>query len=155
MGAAQLLQSLTVEPRFCAVAAESPFSSFREIGYDRAGQFFYTGPWLGRTLLCPALTFAFWFGKKDYGLDLTQVSPQVAVAHTRVPVLLIHGRDDSNIPVRHSHLLAAANSEISLWEVPDADHCGAISTAPGEFSARLLAWFARSSATASTLKSAI
>src|SRR5260370_385048 len=35
MGAAQLLQSLQTEPHFCAVAAESPFSSFREIAYDR------------------------------------------------------------------------------------------------------------------------
>jgi uncharacterized protein len=53
MGAAQLLQSLKTEPRFCAVAAESPFSTFREIAYDRVGQFFYTGPWLGRTFLRP------------------------------------------------------------------------------------------------------
>ena len=37
MGAAQLLQSLQTESHFCAVAAESPFSSFREIAYDRVG----------------------------------------------------------------------------------------------------------------------
>src|SRR5208337_336755 len=53
MGAALLLQSLQSETRFCAVAAESPFASFREIGYDRVGQFFHTGPWLGRTALRP------------------------------------------------------------------------------------------------------
>src|SRR5690242_9331386 len=35
MGAAQLLQSLQAEPHFCAVAAESAFSTFREIAYDR------------------------------------------------------------------------------------------------------------------------
>src|SRR5256885_1230616 len=35
MGAAQLLQSLSVEPHFCAVIAESSFSTFREIAYDR------------------------------------------------------------------------------------------------------------------------
>src|SRR5215471_19818394 len=45
MGAAQLLQALAVEHRFCAVAAESPFSNFREIAYDRVGQFLHTGPW--------------------------------------------------------------------------------------------------------------
>ena len=48
MGAAQLLQSLEVEPGFCAIVAESSFSTFREIAYDRVGQFFQTGPWLGR-----------------------------------------------------------------------------------------------------------
>jgi uncharacterized protein len=31
MGAAQLLQSLPKEPRFCAVVAESPFATFREV----------------------------------------------------------------------------------------------------------------------------
>jgi uncharacterized protein len=44
MGAAGLLQSLQSESRFCAVAAESPFSTFREIAYDRLGQFFHSGP---------------------------------------------------------------------------------------------------------------
>src|SRR5580765_4363488 len=34
MGAAQLLQSLETETRFCAVVAESSFSTFREIAYD-------------------------------------------------------------------------------------------------------------------------
>jgi predicted alpha/beta-fold hydrolase len=38
MGVAELLQSLTVEPRFCAIAAESSFATFREISYDRMGQ---------------------------------------------------------------------------------------------------------------------
>ncbi len=28
-----------------------------------------------------------------------------------------------------------------LWEVPEADHCGALSTSPNEFERRLLAWF--------------
>jgi len=58
MGAAQLLQSVR-ESRFCSIAVESPFSNFREIGYDRVGQFFHTGPWLGRTILRPVIDFAF------------------------------------------------------------------------------------------------
>jgi uncharacterized protein len=59
MGAALLLQSLQSETRFCAVAAESPFANFREIAYTRVGQFFHTGPWLGRTVLRPVIEFAF------------------------------------------------------------------------------------------------
>jgi uncharacterized protein len=68
MGAAQILESLKDEPYFCAVAAESPFSTFR--AYERVGQHFGTGPWLGRTndsppargkriYLCP---MEIWFG---------------------------------------------------------------------------------------------
>jgi pimeloyl-ACP methyl ester carboxylesterase len=48
MGAAQLLQSLDEGTKFCAVAAESPFATFREIAYDRMGQPFHLRGWVGR-----------------------------------------------------------------------------------------------------------
>jgi alpha-beta hydrolase superfamily lysophospholipase len=140
MGAAQLLQSLQTEPHFCAVAVESPFSSFREIAYDRVGQFFHTGPWLGRTVLRPVVEVAFAYARWKYKLNFEQVSPEMAVAATKVPVLLIHGTNDRNIPVRHSRRMAVNNPTLVLWEVPDTDHCGAISTAPQEFEQRLIRW---------------
>jgi hypothetical protein len=143
MGAAQLLQSLRTETRFSAIVAESPFASFREIGYDRVGQRFNTGPWLGRTILRPIVEFAFLYARLKYKLNFEQVSPEDAVAQTKVPILLIHGKVDSNIPVRHSRFVAARNSSILLWEVPNADHCGAMAAAPDEFSEKVLGWFAR------------
>src|SRR5580693_2083632 len=141
MGAAELLQSLAVEPRFCAVAAESSFSTFREIAYDRMGQPFHLGPWFGRTIFRPVVEFAFLYARWKYGLDMQQVSPEASVAATGVPVFLIHGQVDSNIPRRHSRRIRARNPNVVLWEVPSADHCGAISTAPQEFRQRLLTWF--------------
>ena len=142
MGAAQLLQSLGNKPAFCAVAAESPFSNFREIGFDRVGQFFHTGDWLGRTLLRPIVEIAFLYSRWKYGLDLQQASPIAMVSVTKTPVLLIHGQMDSNIPVRHSRRIKLFASAVVLWEVPTADHCGAISVAPEEFNRRVLDWFA-------------
>jgi dipeptidyl aminopeptidase/acylaminoacyl peptidase len=141
MGAAGLLQSLQSESRFCAVAAESPFSSFREVAYDRVGQFFGTGPWLGRTILRPVVGFVFIYAKFKYGLDFEALSPAEAVALTKTPVFLIHGRVDRNIPVRHSIKIAARNHSVVLWEVPGADHCGAIGAAPEELERRLVSWF--------------
>lgn len=141
MGAAQLLQSLNGDPLFCGVAAESSFSDFREIGYDRVGQFFHAGPWLGRTLLRPVIEIAFLYSRWKYGFDLNQVSPLDAVSKTKTPVLLIHGQVDSNIPVRHSRKMKSAMPAVVLWEVPQADHCGAISVAPEEFDRKLLGWF--------------
>ncbi len=142
MGAAQLLQSLRDKPGFCAVGAESPFSDFREIAYDRVGQFFHTGPGLGRSLLRPVVEVAFVYAHWRYGLDLENVSPELALSHTNIPILLIHGQQDSNIPVRHSRVIAAHNLGVALWEVPGADHCGAISVAPKAFEQRLINWFA-------------
>jgi len=146
MGAAQLLQSLESRSRFCAVVAESPFSNFREIAYDRMGQPFHLGPWVGRTILRPLVEVAFLRARWKYKLDMRQVSPEYAVAQSHVPVLLIHGQIDSNIPVRHSRRIHDLNPETVLWEVPGADHCGAIAVARQEFEKRVIGWMRRPSA---------
>ncbi len=142
MGAAQLLQSLATAANFCAVIAESSFSDFREIAYDRMGQPFHLGPWVGRTVLRPLVEIAFLRARWKYGLRMEQASPEEAVATTHIPVLLIHGEIDGNIPVRHSRSIHARNLRTVLWEVPDADHCGAIAVAPREFEQRVMGWFA-------------
>jgi len=71
MGAAILLQSVEEETRFCAVVAESPFASLRRIAYVRVGQFAGMGPWLGKTVLRPAVELAFLYGKITRGVWLT------------------------------------------------------------------------------------
>jgi uncharacterized protein len=144
MGASQLLQSLQTESRFCAVVAESPFSTFREIAYDRMGQPFHLGPWVGRTLLRPLVEIAFLRARWKYGLRMGEISPEDAVAKSHVPVLLIHGQIDSNIPVRHSRAIHALVPRTVLWEVPGADHCGALAMAPEEFENRVVRWMNRS-----------
>jgi len=142
MGAAELLQSLAAGARFCAVVAESPFASFREIAYDRMGQPFGLGPWVGRIVLRPLVEIAFLRARWKYGLDMRQVSPEEAVQRTHVPIMLIHGQIDSNIPVRHSRAIHALVPQTVFWEVPGADHCGALAVAPEEFDRRVLGWFA-------------
>ncbi len=149
MGAAQLLQSLAAEGRFCAVAAESPFADFREIAYDRMGQPFHVGPWLGETLLRPVVEIAFLRAERKYGLRMQQVSPERALVESETPLLLIHGAEDHNIPPRHSErILHARPDKTEIWRVPGADHCGAISAAPNEFASRLLHFYAAHSKTA-------
>jgi hypothetical protein len=146
MGAAQLLQSLDTHPHFCAIIAESPFENFREIAYDRMGQPFHLGPWVGRTLLRPLIEIAFLRARWKYGLNMEQISPEDSAAAAAIPVLLIHGKVDSNIPVRHSRAIHARAPNTELWEVPDTDHCGAVSTAKQEFEHRLLIFFGSHSA---------
>lgn len=145
MGAAQLLQSLDTHPSLCAVAVESPFATFREIAYDRMGQPFHLGPplgpMLGRTFFRPIVEIAFLRARWKYQLDMQQVSPEDSVARSAVPVFLIHGQIDSNIPVRHSRRIHAKDPRTQLWEVPNTDHCGAIATSREEFEKRLLTWF--------------
>jgi len=141
MGAAELLQTLQVEPRFCAVAAECPFSTFRESAYDRMGEAFHTGPWLGRTLLSPAVEVAFLYTRLRYRLDMGQVSPEAAATGANTPILLIHGQSDTNIPVRHSRSIAQRNRDIVLWELPNTGHSNAIDTSPRMLETKLVNWF--------------
>lgn len=142
MGAAELLESLTVESGFCAVVAESPFATFREAAYDRLGQQFSTGTWLGRTLLRPALFAATQYARLRYGVDFRRADPAAAVAASHVPVLLIHGLADTNLPPRHSEMIKASNPAVVLWEPAKAGHCGASSAEPAEYERRVVAWFA-------------
>ena len=76
MGAAQLLQSLDTHPHLCAVIAESSFSNFREIAYDRMGQPFHLGPWVGRTILRPLVEVAFLRARLKYHLRMEDISPE-------------------------------------------------------------------------------
>lgn len=149
MGAALVLESLRSEPRFCAVVADSAFSNFRSVAYDREGYFVGAGRFgmeriVGRTIgLLPAemgLLYARW----RYGVDLQRANPVDAVRTSDVPVLLIHGEEDINILPRHSLLLAQADpAHAQLWLVPGAGHCGAVGTVPDEFWSRVLNFFAR------------
>lgn len=141
MGAAELLRSLDEEPGFCAVVAESPFATFREAAYDRLGQQFSTGQWLGRTLLRPAFLAGVVYARLRYGIDLTRANPADAVARSSVPVLLIHGMEDRNLPVRHSLMIKVASPRVALWEPLGADHCGASTAAPAEYERTVVAWF--------------
>lgn len=141
MGAAELLRSLDDERGFCAVVAESPFASFREAAYDRLGQQFGSGSSLGRTILRPALHAGLLYARTRYGVDLAEADPARAVADSSVPVMLIHGLADANLPARHSEMIRAASPRAALWEPRTADHCGASTTEPLEYEKRVVAWF--------------
>ena len=141
-GAALLLQALPAEPRFCAVAVESPFSTAREMSYERISTPLHLNPWFGRTLGRPMIWSAVLYAHWRYGVDLLAPSPLEGIKRSHVPVLLIHGTADTSINPRHSIILAkAAPDRVQLWLVPHARHTMAWGAAHQEFEARLLAWF--------------
>ena len=148
MGAALVLESLRAEPRFCAVVADSAFSDFRSVAYDREGFFVGAGRFgleriVGRTVgLLPA-EMGIFYARWRYGVDLRRANPVDAVKSSAVPVLLIHGEEDINILPLHSRLLAQADpAHAQLWLVPGAQHCGAVGVAHDEFWFRVLNFLA-------------
>lgn len=143
MGAAILLESLKVEHRFCAVAAESAFADFREAAYDRVSGEFDAKPWLAKTVLRPTVEGAFVEGRMVHGIDLQSVRPQDAIAGSTTPILLIHGAADTHIRLRHSQALHESNPRTELWIVPGVEHTLVYRTHPQEFINNVGAFFAR------------
>jgi dipeptidyl aminopeptidase/acylaminoacyl peptidase len=133
MGAGILLQAVAHEPRFCGVIAEAPYASFREIAYDRMGQPFHLGPWFGETMARPIIEFGMIYARWKYHLNLENASPMTALHTSSVPVLLIAGLDDDNIPIRHSRMIRERDPQATLWEVAGVGHGSAISDARGEY----------------------
>lgn len=152
MGGGQLLNSLADGPRFCAVIAESPFSDFRSSVYDRLGQEFGAGAWLGRTVFRPVATLGSMYAKWKYGIDLERDSPIRSAASSHTPIFLIHGLADENLPSYHSERIKAADDSVVLWEPPNAGHCGAYEVAPAEYERRVVAWFRSHDKAGSALK---
>jgi hypothetical protein len=142
MGAALVLDSLSAEGRFCAVVAESPFSSFPAVGYERAAFYLRAPAWIGRTLLRLPVEAGLGYAKLRYGLDFDRDSPLEAVGRSTTPILLIHGTEDINILPHHSELIAARYpSHVQLWEVAGATHCGASTVEPQMYWTKVLGWF--------------
>ncbi len=143
MGAAITLQATAVTPGLCAVAVESPFSTFREIAYDRMAQHTPFGPWFWKSIGRPVIEIALAYSRFRYNIDLSEANPEQALEQSRVPALLIAGSADRNIPMHHSEeLVRTSGSHAQMWVVQGADHGGAVTTAPQEFERRILEWFA-------------
>ncbi len=151
MGGGIALQAAAVEPRISAVAAEAPFSSFREASYDYAG--FHRSPWLGRILFRSVVEAGFIATKQVAGFHPSDVSPGNSVRQRPFPILLISDGADVVLPLRHQQaILAAAAGPKELWIVPGATHAAAMGVEPEEYKRRVLSFFAAAHATCSAEK---
>jgi len=138
MGASILLESLAREPRFRTVVAECPFATFEEVARYRLAQASGGPEWAFR----PITALGFTYARLRYGVDLTKASPLAAVRAAQTPILLIHGQQDTNIPIAQSRELAAANPKwVRLWEAPRATHVNAFGVEPERYIREVLGWF--------------
>jgi uncharacterized protein len=141
-GADILLQSLPLEPRFQAVVAESPFSTFTAMARERVYQNFGSDAFWIRSIAVPVVFSGLLYARMHYGVDLAAASPLDAVRRTSVPILLIHGLRDTDILPEHSRILLLANPRhIVPWFVPKAGHAGAYSSDPAQFEERVVSFF--------------
>jgi pimeloyl-ACP methyl ester carboxylesterase len=132
-GAAQLLESLGHENRFCAVVAEASFARFDEVAPERVANYTRMPAWFGKTFERLPIAVAIAYCRWKYGVDLRAASPADALAHSNVPVLLIAGTRDRDILPHHSEELARIDPKARLWMVEGAFHTGAWNVDPKRF----------------------
>ncbi|HZR27575.1 MAG TPA: alpha/beta hydrolase, partial [Terriglobales bacterium] len=108
------------------------------IAYDRIGQPFNLGPWFGMTVGRPIIEFGMIYARSKYKVNMEEASPTAALRNSSVPVLLIAGLADDNIPIRHSRMIHEQNPRVILWEVPGVGHGSAITDAPEDYERHVL-----------------
>ena len=106
LGGAIGLSVMHDRPELRAAVIESAFSSWRGIAASAVG-----GSSPG-----PIARFIAWALIRDHN------RPVDAIAAIDRPILIIHGTDDSIIPINHGRDLAAAGPTAELWELPGGDH---------------------------------
>jgi pimeloyl-ACP methyl ester carboxylesterase len=137
-GAATAIELAAVDPRVLAVVAIAPFSSLDDVvpAYAR-----HYAPGLSALLPAAFLGDSIAAAGRLGGFDPSAASPRTAIAKTRARVLLIHGRNDTNIPPSQSEaILAAAPERCSLVVVDHADHFTIAADASGTIANDGMAW---------------
>jgi len=72
-----------------------------------------------------------------FGVHPREISPALAIKNKNIPILVIHGEKDSQIPVENVHLLKESNPSIELWIVESANHGQAYALYKEEYKKRV------------------
>ena len=132
LGGAVALLTAAEDPRIRAIVAYAPFSDLRTLGRE-----LYSWMWVGRYPFVEAMLL---WSRLLFGADITRPSPAEAAARVAVPVLLVHSRQDEQIPFRHAERLRAAlaGNPKAEFEFMDRGRHGELSAG---FEARMVRFF--------------
>jgi dipeptidyl aminopeptidase/acylaminoacyl peptidase len=100
LGGAIGITAAAEDPRIGAVAAYAPFADLRMLGHDVYAFL--------SALKYPLVEAMILWGRLFLGGDLSTPSPLSVAPTLSVPVLLIHSREDEQIPFRHARRLQRA-----------------------------------------------
>ena len=77
-------------------------------------------------------------------INIDKINPVDNMKNIKIPILLIHGNKDSQIPVNEAYLLHNANKNSKLWIVKNAGHGTAHSINQNEYERRVAGVFKKS-----------
>ena len=138
LGAGTALLAAAEEPAIKAVVSDSSFADVHDLiaqETDRATVF----PQWAVPVFVPGMKV---IARVLYGIDVGAVVPEKAAGTLGYPILVIHGGEDSRVPVEQSvRIYASASAGSELWLVHGSDHADAVVDAPDEYVERVDAYF--------------
>jgi fermentation-respiration switch protein FrsA (DUF1100 family) len=138
MGGATAILAAARYPEIKAVIAESTFTGVEDNISDSFQALTGLPPF-------PFAPLVVWFGEREAGVDISQVSPLDGIeAISPRAVLIVHGELDELIPVENAHrLYAAAGEPKELYVIPNTGHTGLLQAQPEEYRKRIVGFFNR------------
>ncbi|MQF82555.1 alpha/beta fold hydrolase [SAR202 cluster bacterium AD-802-E10_MRT_200m] len=138
MGAAVAILGAPQESGIQAVVADTTYASASELIEGEVALATTMPIWMV-PVFSPGITLA---ADLMYDIELNEMVPEVAVAEIKYPVLLIHGTNDTRIPVEHSlRVYERAFQGSILWQAVGVEHMGAFSVYREEYMERVVRYF--------------
>jgi fermentation-respiration switch protein FrsA (DUF1100 family) len=138
MGGATAIRAAARYPQVQVLVAESTFTSIEDNVSESITALTGLPPF-------PFAPLVVWFGEREAGIDIGQVSPvDVISAISPRPVLIVHGERDAVISAKNAlRLYAAAGEPKELYLIPNAGHGGLPQAQPEEYQRRVVGFFDR------------
>ncbi len=137
LGAAVAVMTAAVDPRVLSLVIDCPFARSETMMRFGMRRFFP----VTRALLIPRLT-RMW-AIILYGFDLGGIDIPACAGSIRVrrALVIVSGRDSVIPPAQQRSVYEALPHPKEIWEVPEADHCGAYFADRERYVARVIGFF--------------
>ena len=138
MGAGTSILSLIEEPGIQALVVDTPYADASDLLAQETARKTVFPRWLTPAFIPTSKLMA----KQIYGIDISELVPEVSVVQLDYPILVIHGMADERVPFGHAERVhRSAHPDSSIWLVPDVGHVDAFLTYPDEYERRVVEYF--------------
>lgn len=138
MGAAVAILGAPREPGIQAVVSDTTYASASELIEGEVALATAMPIWMV-PVFSPGITL---IADLMYSIQLNEMVPEVAISEINYPILLIHGTNDTRIPVDHGlRVYERAFQGSILWQAAGVEHMGAFTIYPEEYMERVIQYF--------------
>jgi dipeptidyl aminopeptidase/acylaminoacyl peptidase len=132
LGAATVLQNVSIDPRLSFVVADCPYSDLIQLFTYRLKEDYHLPPF-------PLLKISSWFSHFISGMSYEEVSPIQGIRQVSTPIFFAHGKDDDYIPPQMSvDMFNAKQTGVrKLYLAPNARHAQAYWKNPEEYDQKM------------------